>query len=198
MCGYCSNNRPLRQAGSARGHGSAPGGAANNRYLYRENLNFIPRWHYAAIARTTAHCDSRVGDRGTSGVRGVVRHPHESDNSNNGSTVHPTPPEIPLRLRRALSGKPESSTALRMTRAAAQKLSLRRIKIGTALIAVPNEGSKNFCRESFEGVWGDFFKSPPKKKLFQKFPLIKPALFFQKKEIHAKSKKYLQTMKKIY
>ena len=31
-----SNNRPLRQAGSARGHGSAPGGAANNRCLYRE------------------------------------------------------------------------------------------------------------------------------------------------------------------
>jgi len=41
--------------------------------------------------------------------------------SNNGSTAHPTPPEIPLRLRRALSCKPESSTTLRMTRAATHK-----------------------------------------------------------------------------
>jgi len=104
--------------------------------------------------------DRRVGDRGTTGVRGVVRRPQESGNSNNGSTAHPTPPEIPLRLRRALSDKPESSTALRMTRAAAQKLSLRRTKKGTALITVPNEGSNTFCRESFGGLGGLFQKSP--------------------------------------
>ena len=90
-----------------------------------------------------------------------VRNQEAGGNSNNGSTAHPTPPEIPLRLRRALSGKPESSTALRMTRAATQKLSLRGIKIGTALIAVPNEGSKNFCRESFEGVQGGLFQKSP-------------------------------------
>ena len=49
-----------------------------------------------------------------------VRNQEAGGSSNNGSTVHPAPPEIPLRLRRALSGKPESSTAFRMTRTAAQ------------------------------------------------------------------------------
>ena len=78
-----------------------------------------------------------------------VRNQEAGGNSNNGSTAHPTPPEIPLRLRRALSGKPESSTALRMTRAATQKLSLRGIEKGSTLFVLPDEGNNNPCRESF-------------------------------------------------
>jgi len=51
-----------------------------------------------------------------------------------------------------------------MTRAATQKLSLRYTKKGTALIAVPSVGIYNPCSESFEGAWGNFFKSSPKKR----------------------------------
>ena len=58
------------------------------------------------------------------------------------------------------------------------------------MIAVPSAGIHNPCRESFEGAWGDFFKSPPKKKLFQKFSPENPTPtpFFQKSfAIHVKA-----------
>ena len=107
-----------------------------------------------------------------SGVRGVVRRPQESGNSNRGSTAHPTPPEIPPRLRRALSGKPESSTALRMTRAATQKLShapheSRHFFVRTFL----PRGAILFSVKVLRGCRGDFFKSPPCiPRLFQQPP----------------------------
>ena len=54
------------------------------------------------------------------------------------------------------------------------KLSPHRTKKGSTLFVLPNEGNNNPRSESFEGVWGDFFKSPPKKKLFQKVSPNKP------------------------
>jgi len=82
-------------------------------------------------------------------------------NSNNGRTAHPTPPEIPLRLRLALSGKSESSTALRMTRAAAHKTFTRTARRQAILcLCFLPWGSITHAVKVLGGL-GDFFKSPP-------------------------------------
>jgi len=121
------------------------------------------------LLKRSADGGSQAAEKTRRAGADFVRNQEAGGNANNGSTAHPTPPEIPLRLRRALSGKPESSTALKMTRAATQKLSLRGTKKGTALIANVIQLTRKeppplgeVARESVtERAWGKEFPSQP-------------------------------------